>query len=1314
MLFHTNRFILNGIVSAVSVCVLLLLMSATVGAETVGDEAADSTHETESDTQQSTITTPQGALTLALKSTSDSGSSTSDNITNNTTLTFTVSNSRAFGDTSSDTGPEILVIYKNSPCASGAAIPSVGWTWLTVDNRGLFNGWSVNLHSDWRQTYGSLDVSGSPLQSSYDVTINTLLYTATNPDTVLTPSDGVKCFIATYVPDPENGHVQSTNTSTGFEITMDRTVPVPTMTFTSGFATATPTLRVSNLENNGTVRIYTDSACDTTAIGSAVSVGATETEKSIALTGRTTSDTFYAKHTDIAGNTSCSDGMSNRLMNTVDAIIAAPGNAQTTLTWETANTDNVTGWQYDYKTTASGASWTGWADMTGSVAGTTSFTVPSLTNGTSYIFRVRAKAPNGQFGTPSPEAFATPGASIDNTDFDSDDDNLIEITTLQQLNAMRWDLNGDAMPDSGTSTANRVAYYNAFATSRSGFFCDSCAGYELMNDLDFDTGTKGTRSDDLYHNGGNGWNSIGDDTNNFNTTFEGNGFVIDNLYMSRPVQGSGHRNEEGLFGTLGENGIISTVGVRNISITTLGDYRKVGAIVGNNRGGTIRNSYSTGTISSLHRTTFHGIPIGGLVGYVDNRYDGKVINSYSTVNISTERDERTVRIGGLVGHNDGNRPVIKNSYSIGTLTGDSNNSIGGLVNANNHSKVTNSYWDTETSNQATSGGGTGKTTAELQGEVDYTGIYAAWDDEDVDGDTVADAAWDFGTTDQYPVLSYGGHSVDKQRLTLRASPGGTKATLIWNTNSEPNINGYQYRYKTGSGSYSAWTDVPGAVGTTTTYTVTGLTASTAYTFEVRTKLIGSTTGRSSNEVSVTTATDTDDPVVGTVRDDSSAGTVLAGTRHLTTGNTLRIIVPIVDRHPPSTAPTVALRFGSSATDRTPITRTHTYSISGGALITEYPYTYTVQAGDVGTLSYKITGVTDTATTPNSMTDQTVFTSLQSVYTNASTALIFNIGSTGSPGFTNDTTPEFSVSRPTAFGGTTGDTVAVYYKSGACATLPTSATTTALTTASWTPYATASVAAAATTTQSDITSATPLATTGAHCFLVALVNGTTVTTDTYAQMSVTVDTTAPTLTSTRIGSDSTANYRVTATDTSATTGRTKDNVASSACTADADTTGAGWTDYTPGTLTGTAHDIAGRCVIVTDAAGNAAAIHLQDFTLDFDANGSFEPNKDAILLYLYSNQGSSVTELTAFTHNGRQGTATDAIAGINAVKDIANTPLDMDGNGTFTANTDGAIPYLHSGQGYDATSLTSFTHNGSQTTASNAITLVRGAITPNWP
>ena len=86
----------------------------------------------------------------------------------------------------------------------------------------------------------------------------------------------------------------------------------------------------------------------------------------------------------------------------------------------------------------------------------------------------------------------------------------------------------------------------------------------------------------------------------------------------------------------------------------------------------------------------------------------------------------------------------------------------------------------------------------------------------------------------------------------------------------------------------------------------------------------------------------------------------------------------------------------------------------------------------------------------------------------------------------------------------------------------------------------------------------------------------------------------------------------------------------------------------------------------------------------------------------------------YVAGGQQGTAAAAVGRINAVKDNANTPMDMDGDNTFTANTDGAIPYLHSGQGYDATALVPFTHDRQQTTAANAITLVRGTVTPNWP
>ena len=47
------------------------------------------------------------------------------------------------------------------------------------------------------------------------------------------------------------------------------------------------------------------------------------------------------------------------------------------------------------------------------------------------------------------------------------------------------------------------------------------------------------------------------------------------------------------------------------------------------------------------------------------------------------------------------------------------------------------------------------------------------------------------------------------------------------------IVGYEYRYRAGSGSFTAWADVPGSNVNTTTHTVTGLVNGTVHTFEVR-------------------------------------------------------------------------------------------------------------------------------------------------------------------------------------------------------------------------------------------------------------------------------------------------------------------------------------------------------------------------------------------------------------------------------------------------------------------------------------------------
>ena len=118
--------------------------------------------------------------------------------------------------------------------------------------------------------------------------------------------------------------------------------------------------------------------------------------------------------------------------------------------------------------------------------------------------------------------------------------------------------------------------------------------------------------------------------------------------------------------------------------------------------------------------------------------------------------------------------AIIRSYSIGSVTGGGTN-VGGLLGRNNTGSVTVSFWNTETSGQTSSpGGGTGKTTTQLQTPTDYweydelnddyiNTIYLSWDDDDIDGDGEADAPWNFGTDSQYPVLIFGGHQADVQR-----------------------------------------------------------------------------------------------------------------------------------------------------------------------------------------------------------------------------------------------------------------------------------------------------------------------------------------------------------------------------------------------------------------------------------------------------------------------------------------------------------------------------------------------------------------------
>ena len=78
---------------------------------------------------------------------------------------------------------------------------------------------------------------------------------------------------------------------------------------------------------------------------------------------------------------------------------------------------------------------------------------------------------------------------------------------LAQIYAILHDLDGDGDPTAGAGTTAYNAAFPDRVTAASGRMgcAATCTGYELMNNLDFDTGMAGDRTDDTYYNGGAGW-----------------------------------------------------------------------------------------------------------------------------------------------------------------------------------------------------------------------------------------------------------------------------------------------------------------------------------------------------------------------------------------------------------------------------------------------------------------------------------------------------------------------------------------------------------------------------------------------------------------------------------------------------------------------------------------------------------------------------------------------------------------------------------------------------------------------------------------
>ncbi|MDE0135200.1 MAG: hypothetical protein OXM54_10225, partial [Acidimicrobiaceae bacterium] len=288
-------------------------------------------------------------------------------------------------------------------------------------------------------------------------------------------------------------------------------------------------------------------------------------------------------------------------------------------------------------------------------------------------------------------------------DYDVDDDGLIEISSLAQLNAIRWDLDGDGAADvyppsrdgrTGHDPDGAAKLSAAFPNAATDMGCpaDGCDGYELAADLDFDTNGSGTAdSGDEFWNGGKGWVPLiggeaiygweaelrfedaaapkvyGDSPHSrarmFTAVFEGNGRTIANLYIDDP-----NRWLVGLFGAIGPGAHVRNFGLSapNADSRVRGN-EYVGPLAGQVQGGRVTQG---GRVSGVWSgvDVSGSVRVGGLVGVV--AHHSFVIESYAVGDVSGNRE-----VGGLVGLL--NYSGVAASYAAGDVSGSRH--VGGLA-----------------------------------------------------------------------------------------------------------------------------------------------------------------------------------------------------------------------------------------------------------------------------------------------------------------------------------------------------------------------------------------------------------------------------------------------------------------------------------------------------------------------------------------------------------------------------------------------------------------------------------------------------------
>lgn len=241
--------------------------------------------------------------------------------------------------------------------------------------------------------------------------------------------------------------------------------------------------------------------------------------------------------------------------------------------------------------------------------------------------------------------------------------------------------------------------------------------------------------------------------------------TFEDCYATGAVSGN-TTDSTGVGGFVGEDGGGGTF-TSCYATGAITGYDSVGGFAGEASDSTITSCYATGAITGIYRD------IGGFIGETDNSGTLTISKCYSTGAVSAHVSSGYNAVGGFIGIG-GTDVTIANCYSrsavdggsadaVAGFAGDPDNatytncySTGAVTNGDDDvggfsgyldkdATVTSCYWDTETSGQATSSYGTGKTTVQMNYQLTFSG-------------------WDFATiwaidashNNNYPYLGVGG------------------------------------------------------------------------------------------------------------------------------------------------------------------------------------------------------------------------------------------------------------------------------------------------------------------------------------------------------------------------------------------------------------------------------------------------------------------------------------------------------------------------------------------------------------------------------